>query len=498
MSVTSLNFLCFIAFSVLIYYLLPEKRKPGVLLLLSFLFIASYDVRGIAFLAATAFLIWRCGLRLEALQNSQEDDKQRRRKRRSVLLVTVILTAGILVVLKYLGPITAGLFFPRAGLRFFVPIGLSYYTLQAISYVVDVYWGRVPAERKYHRLLLFLCYFPQILQGPISRYGDLSRELFEKNHQFRVQNLKYGVQLILWGCFKLLVVGDKTHVIVSEAFHSGSTAYGLAAFLGLMFFGFELYANFSGGIDIIRGVSQCFGITLAENFRQPFFSRSLGEFWRRWHITLGTWMKDYIFYPISMSRPMSRFKKKLKLHMDRKMANRIPIALTNILVFLLVGLWHGLGTNYVIWGLYNGIILAFSEVMALTYEKAKKRLSISSDGKLWNGFCLLRTFLIITIGWCTDCADTASGSAMIIVNMLQLTRTDFGIFHASAFGFAKAIFSIALMVLVDLIHEKGYSVRDEVGKRHYLLQILFWTALIQLIACFGRTATLGGLMYAGF
>ena len=498
MNIISLGFLIFLAGALVLYYLFPERLRPYVLLALSFFFIGTYDLRGIFFLLATAFVIWYAGLRISRLNASGADAAALKKGKRRMLTLGICLTAGVLVVLKYLGPLTLGLLAPSRAMKLFVPIGISYYTLMAISYLVDVYWGRLRAEEKYQNLLLYLSYFPHILQGPIGRYTDLSQELFGKAHPFSVHSLKYGVQMILWGYFKLLVIGEKTHFFVVDAFHSGKTAYGFAALFGLMMFGFDLYANFSGGIDVIRGVSQCFGIDLAENFRQPFFSRSLGEFWRRWHITLGTWMKDYIFFPLSMSKPFSRLKKSLKKRVDKKMATRIPIALANILVFILVGVWHGLGSNYLLWGLYNGLILAFSEVMAGAYLRAKGALHIRDDNRLWGAFCLLRTFLIITVGWATDCADTASGSFMIVANLFKFGLTDFGIFQSTLIGYAKAFFGIFILVAVDILHEKGHSVRDLVNARCITFQILFWTALIQLIALLGRTATLGGLMYAGF
>ena len=498
MNLTSLGFLLFLACSLGLYYGVSPRFRPGILIAVSFFFIATYDLRGIAFLLATSLVLWRCGLALQTADASGAEEAVRKARKKRVLILGVVVVSSVLILLKYLGPLALQAFAPSSAFRFFMPIGISYYTLQALSYLIDVYWNRIPAEKQYGKLLLFLSYFPQILQGPISRYQDLSAQLYEKEHRFQLHNLKYGLQMILWGYFKLAVIGDKVHLFVIDAFHSHATAYGWAVLFGLVMFGFDLYANFSGGIDVIRGVSQCFDIALPENFRQPFLSRSLGEFWRRWHITLGAWMKDYIFYPISMSHSFSRLKKSLKKRVSRRMANRIPMALANILVFVLVGVWHGLGSNYLLWGLYNGLILAFSEVMADCYLKAKQGLHIGPDNKLWSAFALVRTFLIITIGWCTDCSDTALGSLQILGNLFRFHLTDFGIFSTTLIGYAKAFFGLIVMIAVDLIHEKGYSVRSAMERRPFVLQVLFWTALIQLIACFGRSVTLGGLMYAGF
>ena len=498
MEVTSLEFLVFVLAAVALYYLMPDTRKPYMLIALSFLFIASYDLRGILFLLGTALLIWYSGRKLKALDTSSREPAAVKTEKRRILMLTLVLVIGILAVLKYLGPMALGLVNPGGAGRLFVPIGLSYFTLQAVSYVMDVYWKRIPSEQHYSRVLLFLCYFPQILQGPISRYRELSYELYEKPHGFQWHNVKYGVQRMLWGYFKVLVVANKLHHWVNNAFYGAEEAYGWVALWGLIAAGFELYANFSGGIDIILGISRCLGIELAENFRQPFFSRSLGEFWRRWHITLGSWMKDYVFFPLSLSRPFSRLKKSLKKRLDRKMANRIPIALADIAVFLLVGIWHGLGSNYALWGLYNGLILAFSEVMAARYLKAKQALSIRDDSRLWTAFCILRTFVIITIGWATDCTDTAMGSFRIVGNLIRFAEANPEIMHTTFFGFLTGAAGVAVMLGVDLLHEMGHSLRDWLNKRNFLVQAIFWILVIQIIAMLGRDASVGGLMYAGF
>jgi len=278
---------------------------------------------------------------------------------------------------------------------------MSYYTLQVISYLLDVYWGRMDAEEDYWKVLLFTCYFPQLVQGPISKYSELAPELF-KEHKLDWKNIKYGVQLMLWGFFKKMLIADRIGVYVNAIFHEGVTPYGLTAWIGLVFYGIQLYCDFSGGIDVIRGVSECFGIGLKENFRQPYFSLSLGEFWRRWHISLGTWMKDYIFYPVSMAGWMSTLKKKLKKVTSRKTATRVAMAIADLLVFALVGIWHGLGTNYLAWGVYNGVILAVSAILVDEYAVWKNKMHIDSQAGYWKVISLIRTLLIVTIGWMDD------------------------------------------------------------------------------------------------
>ena len=485
MDITTVGFLLFLLITLVLYYTISKEYKWKVLLCGGLIFLGVTDIRAIIFIVLTAVSIWQAGLHM---------DKENLKKGKIVLLVTMFFNLGILFALKYLTPFLNSTVLSNNKLNLLVPLGISYYTLQAISYVLDVYWGRIEAEKSFSKLLLFVSYFPQMLQGPINRYKDLSHEIYEKDHTFHIENIAYGAQLMLWGYFKTMVISGYMKEQVSSIFKSDVTSYGLNVFIGFVFFGFQLYANFSGGIDIVRGVSECFGIILPDNFRQPFFSKSLGEFWRRWHITLGAWMKDYVFYPFSMSSFVSKAKKKLKKRVSRRMANRIPIAFANVVVFLIVGIWHGFGTNYALWGLYNGIILGVSEILADYFVKIKKKLKVNEKSKGWNAFCLIRTFIIVTLGWSTDCATSAAGSFALIKNMLYVGMTDLTMIHWELGGFVR----IAVLLIVGLIHEKNLSIRKEVSKKNLGIQILFWIILIQSIVCFGALGSTGGFMYADF
>lgn len=294
--------------------------------MLSFAFVYAASTIGLFFVVLTSVIVYLAAKKIEEV----DDDRKKK-----VLIAAMGACLFILIFLKYLSGLSI---FTQGNLMIFgnemtiqgvikkylLPIGMSYYTLQVISYLLDVYWGRMDAEEDYWKVLLFTCYFPQLVQGPISKYSELAPELF-KEHKLDWKNIKYGVQLMLWGFFKKMLIADRIGVYVNAIFHEGVTPYGLTAWIGLVFYGIQLYCDFSGGIDVIRGVSECFGIGLKENFRQPYFSLSLGEFWRRWHISLGTWMKDYIFYPVSMAGWMSALKKKLKKITSRKTATRVAI-----------------------------------------------------------------------------------------------------------------------------------------------------------------------------
>ena len=498
MNIISLGFLVFVLISLLAYYALPIRHRWLMLLLSSAVAILSASRFGFVFIALSAASLFFAGKAFERLEAEKKS-------KRPVLFAALCFNLSVLLALKFIpegllmidGALGTALSVIRAPIHeYLLPIGLSYYTLQAISYLLDVYWGRIPAEKSYFRLLLYVSYFPQLIQGPISRYKALSAELFAPK-ALSAQNLKYGVQLMLWGYFKKLAIADNVAPYVSQLFYEGEAVSGPLVFFGLACYGIQLYCDFSGGIDIVRGVSQCFGIHLTENFRQPFFSRSLAEFWRRWHISLGDFMKDYVFYPFSLSRWAARIKKSLKGKFSRKVSGRVLAAIGNLLVFTLVGLWHGTGSKYLGWGLYNGLILIASSLLVDVYAAGIKACRIDRDSCLWQSFSLARTFVIVTIGWVFDVADTAWEAILLFLRMFLPFSGSLGA-YMPPFRTIAALFFCLLLLSVSLLHEKKRSLREMLDSKPFAVQLITWTALIQLIACFGRFVSQGGFMYANF
>ncbi|MCR4611381.1 MAG: hypothetical protein K5644_05740 [Lachnospiraceae bacterium] len=498
MSITAVGFTIFFILSIISYYIIPVKFRWGYLIILSFVYIYSISVFGGLFIIFTATITYFTARLIEKSDNHKK----------AWLICGMALSLAVLIILKYvlgmevfnhdvtfMGEVYAYKIFMR---NFIVPAGLSYYTLQVLSYMLDVYWGRQKAETNYFKILLFTSYFPQMVQGPISKYSELAPELF-KEHRLDWHNIKYGLQLMLWGFFKKLVVADRVGTYVTQIFTDNpDVPHGATVWLGFICFGVQLYCDFSGGIDIIRGVSQCFGINMKENFRQPYFSLSIGEFWRRWHISLGQWMKDYIFYPVSMSRWLGKTKKGLKKVVSRKMSNRIGMAIADVFVFIFVGVWHGLGTNYLAWGLYNGIILAISAILVDVYVVWKKKLHINDQSKGYKAFMLIRSLFLITLGWVFDCTTSMKDAFVMVYNSIRFDLTDFTCLELQHWDWFILPLGIGLVLLVDILHEKKISIRDELSKKNYWLQVAVWVLLIQAIACFVSVSFAGGFMYANF
>ncbi len=503
MSITAAGFIIFLIIAGIMYYIIPSKHRWKWLIVLSFLYVFSVSTFSLLFVIFTSLVVYFTARGITSSENHK----------RAYLVTGIVLSLSVLIILKYvLGLDVFGNVIFKDGITIFgetyeykrfmsdwiVPIGLSYYTLQVISYLLDVYWGKIEAETNYAKVLLFTCYFPQMVQGPISKYSELAPELF-KEHKLNWHNIKFGVQLMLWGYMKKIIIADRVGTYVQQIFYTNAdTPYGATVWLGWICYGIQLYCDFSGGIDVIRGVSQCFDVGLKDNFRQPYFSLSLGEFWRRWHMSLGQWMKDYIFYPVSISGWMGKLKKAMKKKLPRKRVNQIAMGLADLIVFTLVGLWHGTGTNFLGWGLYNGIILAISAVLADEYIKWKKGLKIDDNSKGWKTFALIRTLIIITIGWVFDCTTSIGDAAVQFVNSFRFDLTNFGCLELQHWdSFLLPIF-IGILLVVEILHEKEISIREVMAKQNFWVQVIFWILVIQSIACFKSVSFAGGFMYANF
>ena len=315
---------------------------------------------------------------------------------------------GMLAFIKYtnfvLGNIN-GLFGTNIReLKLLLPLGISFYTFQATGYLLDVHWKRCKAERNPFRFALFLAFFPQIMQGPIGRYSRLADQLYAER-EFDMARIERGLYRIVWGFFKKIVIADNAVLYVDAIFDNYNTMPGYGI-MGILLYGAQLYADFSGGIDIVIGIAEMLGITLDENFTQPFFATSITDFWHRWHITLGTWMKDYLFYPVSLSRWMGKFGKWARTKFGKNIGRALPICLANIIVFLVVGIWHGPAWHNIFYGLYNGVIIGVSGLLAKNYRDWKKKFGIEKDSRLFYCFQVIRTFILVNISWYLDRAGS--------------------------------------------------------------------------------------------
>lgn len=390
MTYTSFMFAVFALLTILVYYLMPSKKYQWVVLLIaSFIFYMYNSYRFAFYIACTTASIYFAAKYIEDYARSTKElakqkktelsrseikafKKERKKREQLILALALILNFGILFILKYYNFMVGGLFellgFSKGEtpfIKLFLPLGISFYTFQATGYLIDVYRGLVDAERNFFKFALFVSFFPQTIQGPISEFEQLGNQLTQE-HKPEWIRFKLGCQLILWGLFKKLVIADRAIYFIQKCTNHYTQYNGLVIFLVGLTYALQLYTDFSGGIDISRGIAKILGIDMIDNFKRPYFSQSLGEYWRRWHISLGAWMKKYVFYSLAMSNTFMKLSNRIKKGEKKPSAVRmhlaktLPSALAIFVVFMFVGLWHGANSKYVAFGVWNGAILMLS------------------------------------------------------------------------------------------------------------------------------------------
>lgn len=503
MSLVSNIFLLFIATSVLVYYLMPGKYQWLVLLFFSYVYYIAGGKKYVCFLVASTVITWLLAYLIEKKREADEDKSVR-----GILILGLILNFGMLGILKYTNffveNINSLLGMNIKALPILFPLGISFYTFQSSGYLLDVYWKRCKAEKNLFRYALFVSFFPQILQGPIGRYSSLAEQLY-KSHKFQLKTIVRGAERILWGFFKKMIIADWAAVFADAIFEQPEMFDGIALF-GVLFYTLQLYADFSGGMDVVIGIAAMFGITLDENFKRPFFAVSITDFWHRWHITLGTWMKDYVFYPVTLSGWMGKVGKYSKKKLGRKIGRTIPICLANIIVFLVVGIWHGAAWKYIVYGMYNGLIIAFSGLMADQYRNWKKKLHITGKEAWYYLYTVARTFILVVISMYFDRADTV-GQALYMLkrSILQFTPSQLLEIPAGRQGTAFTPYALMIIVggciilfIVGVLQERGVRIRETIGKLPLPVSTAIYFSLLTAIGLFGCTAAARGFIYAQF
>ena len=502
MSLNSLAFVLFVFISVTVYYLIPGRYQWFWLLTVSYFYYIVNSAGLTCFLITTTVSTWYAGI----LLSKEEDDK----KRRLITILTLFLNFGILGVLKYtnfiifnINQITHG---NLSFADFLLPIGISFYTFQSMGYLLDVCWRRQTAEKNLLRFALFVSFFPQILQGPIARYSRLADQ-FYREHRPDPGRMERALLRILWGFFKKMVIADNAVYFVNALFDDYRQYPGLAVF-AVLAYSIQLYGDFSGGIDVVVGIGMLFGIEMDENFRQPYFAVSISDFWHRWHITLGTWMKDYVFYPISLSGWMGKFKKVCKKRFGRQIARTLPIAIANILVFLVVGVWHGAAWKYIIYGIYNGVIIGVSGMLANEFRDMKKKFGIGKDSARFHLFQVVRTFVLVNISWFFDRADTVGQAFAMMKNavthftpgeLLNVPVGPGGSTNFTLIAIVIILFGTAVLFTIGLLRERGCDVAAWILQRPPALRIAVYLMLLMTLPALGQPpAITGGFIYAQF
>lgn len=422
MSFISMEFGLFCLITFVIYYLIKGRFQWVVLLIASLVFYLLCGPKYIIYILVVASSVYGAALFIDRIdaereaylkehksELSKEDKKaykaEMKRKQKRLLFLCLLLDIGILFTLKYLDTGIAYFNYYRLLLTgntnlvlqpgLVLPIGISFYTFQSVGYVIDVYRGKVRPERNFLKFLLFVSFFPQILQGPISRFSDLEKSLLAPR-KIDFLRVRSGLFRILWGLFKKLVISDRLSHYVSTVAGFRTDYKGIYLLLCIFFYAFQIYGDFSGGIDVTIGVAELFGIKLAENFERPFFSKSISEYWRRWHITLGTWFKDYIFYPLSVNKKILNLGKWCRTHLGEGVGKRVPIYLPMIAVWMLTGMWHGSQGKFVTWGLMNCFFIILGTEFEPLSAKIMEKLKLNNDMTAVKLYRIFKTFWLMS------------------------------------------------------------------------------------------------------
>ncbi len=415
MNFNSLSYLVFLLLNVPLYYLLPKKLKNVQLLLASYFFYMCWNPKYALLMLFSTAVTYFCGLLVE---------RSALGKRKLWLFLSFFLNLSVLFFFKYFN-FASGLFqkaFTALGLSLdapllnvLLPVGISFYTFQALGYTMDVYRGDVKAERSFLNYALFVSFFPQLVAGPIERSGNILGQI-KSPHPFRLENLRDGMLPILWGLFKKMVLADNLAVLVNSIYNAPQDRTGAELLLATFAFAIQIYCDFSAYSDIARGSAKLLGFTLMENFRCPYFAVSIKDFWRRWHISLSSWFKDYLYFPLGGSR-CSKSRHLLNL----------------MIVFAVSGLWHGAALTFVAWGLLNGLYQVVSELLQPIREKLFAFTHIKENSRWLHLFRVGFTFCLVCAAWVLFRANSLSDAAFIYQSLLSLPKTGFSV-SLSALG----------------------------------------------------------------
>lgn len=514
MTYTDFSFFIFVLVVIGLYFTVFRKRQWILLLIASIAFYLFSGPKYMIFVITTSVVTYSCAGKIQESYDVEREEEDRQvlsreeqktktkefnRKRKVWLWFDFATVIGLLIILKYTNFIFSGISTVLHGfgidwsreVQLVLPLGISFYTFMAVGYILDIYWGKYRAERNYLRLLLFMIYFPHIIQGPIARYDKLVPQ-FQISYQFNYERVSKGLQLALWGLFEKMVIADRLAIFANGVYVKWDTVAGIPLLIAITFFSLQLYLDFQGCMDIGHGISQAFGIELEKNFWHPYFSKSMPEFWRRWHITLGAWFKDYLLYPVSMTK----LCKRLNQFTRKKWGNQVSRIVSSIIptscVWIVTGLWHGAASNYLIWGIYHGVLIILSTIFDIPIKRFTARLRINTESWSFSLFRMLRTFTLSAIGRIFFVSSGFLQALEIIkktfdfrnLNLYTLWDNSLYSYGLDRRNFMLALFLIVVVWAVSMLQEK-MIIRDRIAAQNLIFRWALYYVLIFGIIIFG-------------
>ncbi len=489
MSICSPEVLAFFLIVFVVYYFVPKFLQNYVIIVANIMF--CHIIGGskmILYLFLASALAYVGGMSYSYLSN--------RKLGKFIYILSIIAILSILFTFKYIN------FFLQIGqnvqtmitgssnielLSLLAPVGISFYTLTILSYLFDIGYGTITAEKNPVVFICFSTYFPQLLSGPFNRFSELGTQ-FKKSRLFVEQDVYDGFKRILWGVFKKKVISDRLSVVVAEIFNNYQSYQGIYLIYGIFCFAFQLYADFSGYTDIVLGASQILGISISENFKAPFHSKSITEYWRRWHMTLGTWCKDYVYYPFLRSKLCNKLGNKVKNKFGKKASKSFTLYLGMFVIWFAVGFWHGGAWKYIIGsGLLHCFYICVGQLLEPFFKKVNAFFMINTDSYGFHLFQRIRTLSLVCIGFIFFRSDDVPSSLLYMKRMLMIN--DIGmLFDGSLFTIGMnvagaVILAIALVMLIicDSITFKYTDARIWFNKKGIVFRYIIYWIMVTLI-----------------
>ncbi len=496
MLINSLEFVLFLLLSVAVFYALPQKMRWVVLLVASIVFYCSYKVTSLLYLALTTVITYLFARWLGKLAGTKFDGVRREdvasfkksigKKKRAVLVIALMVDFSSLVVLKYSG------FFVQLSNNFFksnftvpsfiLPLGISFYVFQTAGYLIDVYRGKYAPQKNVAKYALFVCFFPQMVQGPINRYDAVEKQLYGGT-SFDFKNIQKGFYCMVFGLLKKALIADPLWPIVTQIYSNYSEYPGVISFFGAFLYCMQLYCDFSGGIDIVQGAAWMFGVKMQDNFMQPYFATSLADFWRRWHISLGEWMKDYLFFPLAFSKKASKISKFARKHLTADIAKRIIPCIGTLAVFIVVGMWQGPGMQNIFYGIWNGFWMSIGLLWTPFGSKLDDVIHYKKFKRLMRIKGVVVTNLLVIIGrYFSNAPSLRSALGMLshTVTEFGATRVNLEMFSALGFSWSLAVrlmISLALLLVISVAKERKVDVTQWLCTRKWIVQYIILVAV---------------------
>lgn len=470
----SYQFLIFFPIVVLFYFIIPHKFRYIWLLAASYFFYMCWDAKYALILFFSTLITYTAGLLIGKTKNKKQ--------KKLFVAISLILNLSILFFFKYfdftidnlnkiLGTLNFQIITPAFDIV--LPVGISFYIFQALGYTIDVYRKTVKPEKNFLYYALFVSFFPQLVAGPIERSKSLIKQLHEK-HTFNMFRVKDGLLLMLWGYFQKIVIADHISTIADTIFNNSQSYPGVYVIIGAILFAFQIYCDFSGYTMIAIGAAKVMGFNLMENFNSPYMANSITDFWRRWHISLSTWFRDYLYIPLGGNR-----KGKLRKYINL------------MIVFLVSGLWHGANWSFVVWGGLNGLLQILGDALKTTRTKFLDVFQLSRTSAAHKALQILITFALIDLTWIFFRADSFT-QATTMISSIFTTFNPWIIFDGSLdrLGLSHAslilsFLSILILIFADFVKWRGKSIRTWVYKQPTWFRWTFYLVSIFFVLIFG-------------